>query len=138
MDFCPHESSLTGEVFENRWHEDRTEVKSCIEVHSGHLDLFVVDDLDYQRKCAKYRGGKLRAIVITPTRELAVQIEKHLKDIAKYTEIKIALIIGGMAPQKQERLLDKGPDIVVGTPGRIWDLIELGHPHLSKVSDIRY
>lgn len=57
---------------------------------------------------------KLRALIITPTRELAVQIEKHLKAVAKYTDIKIALVIGGMAAPKQERILNTGPDIVIG------------------------
>ena len=80
---------------------------------------------------------KLRALIITPTRELAVQIEKHLKAVAKYTDITMALVIGGMAAPKQERLLNKGPDIVIGTPGRLWELIEGGNPHLSQVNNIR-
>lgn len=80
---------------------------------------------------------KLRALIITPTRELAVQIEKHLRAVAKYTDISIALVIGGMAAPKQERLLSKGPDIVIGTPGRLWEMIEGGNPHLSQVNDIR-
>lgn len=81
---------------------------------------------------------KLRALIVTPTRELAVQIEKHLKAVAKYTGVTMALVIGGMAAPKQERLLSKGPDIVIGTPGRLWELIEGGNPHLSQVTDIRY
>lgn len=103
----------------------------------GNFGLVKVVDLDEPSKNEKYKGGKLRLVVITPTRELAVQIEKHLRDIAKYADITIALVIGGMAPQKQERLLNKGPDIVIGTPGRLWELIELGNPHLSQISDIR-
>ena len=49
----------------------------------------------------------------------------------------MALVIGGMAAPKQERLLNKGPDIVIGTPGRIWELIAGGNPHLCQVKDIR-
>lgn len=103
----------------------------------GYCGLVKVVDLDRLPRNERYKGGKLRSVIITPTRELAVQIEKHLKDVAKYTDIKISLVIGGMAPQKQERLLNKGPDIVIGTPGRLWELIELGNPHLSQISDVR-
>lgn len=99
----------------------------------------VVENLDFNFKPIKAPESKtkLRALIITPTRELAVQIEKHLKAVAKYTGVTIALVIGGMAAPKQERLLSKGPDIVIGTPGRLWELIEGGNPHLSQVNKIR-
>ncbi|KAJ8870649.1 hypothetical protein PR048_029672 [Dryococelus australis] len=49
----------------------------------------------------------------------------------------VAVVVGGMAPQKQERVLKKGPEIVVATPGRLWELIQDGNPHLLQVDDIR-
>ncbi|CAB4067875.1 DDX24 [Lepeophtheirus salmonis] len=82
--------------------------------------------------------GKLYAVILTPTRELAVQIKNHLTDIGKYTNIKTAVIVGGMAPQKQIRVLSHCPEIVVATPGRLWDLIQEGNPHLSKITDVKY
>lgn len=48
---------------------------------------------------------------------------KHLKNVAKYTDLWIIPVVGGMAPQKQLRLLKKKPDIVIATPGRLWDMI---------------
>lgn len=45
--------------------------------------------------------------------------------------------MGGVAPQKQERLLRQGPDIVVGTPGRLWELIQQGNEHLSQTSSVK-
>ncbi|PNF41284.1 hypothetical protein B7P43_G01468 [Cryptotermes secundus] len=81
--------------------------------------------------------SKLYALVLTPTRELAMQVHKHLTAAARYTGIKIAVVVGGMAPQKQERLLSRGPEIVVATPGRLWELIQDGNPHLAQVSNIR-
>jgi len=84
------------------------------------------------------KKGKLRALVLTPTRELAVQVKNHIEAIAKYTDIKAAVIVGGMAVQKQIRLLDQAPEIVVATPGRLWDLIQEGHSHLSQVKDLSY
>ncbi|KAJ9580891.1 hypothetical protein L9F63_023936 [Diploptera punctata] len=82
--------------------------------------------------------SKLYALILTPTRELAIQINNHLKAAAKYTGIKIAVVIGGMSIQKQERLLNQRPEIVVATPGRLWEMIENGNHHLSQVGSIRY
>ncbi|KAK7865654.1 hypothetical protein R5R35_006911 [Gryllus longicercus] len=83
-------------------------------------------------------GGKLYALILTPTRELAIQVHNHLIAVAKYTGIKIAVVVGGLASQKQERLLKKRPEIVVATPGRLWELIESGNPHLKNVGDISF
>lgn len=56
----------------------------------------------------------------------------------KFTDIKVAVIVGGMATVKQERILKKGPEIVVATPGRLWELIQDGNMHLSQIEDVRY
>lgn len=65
------------------------------------------------------------------------QIKSHLDAVLKYTDIKSAVVVGGVSSQKQERLLGYGPDIVVGTPGRLWELIQQGNDHLSQVADIQ-
>jgi len=80
----------------------------------------------------------LRALIMTPTRELAVQIRNHIQDILKMTNVTIAVIVGGMSAEKQLRLLKRCPDIVVGTPGRLWELYKEGVPHLQKLSNINY
>lgn len=80
----------------------------------------------------------LYALILTPTRELAIQIKNHLVKAAKYTNIKIAVVVGGMAAVKQERLLSKGPEIVIATPGRLWELIQEGNPHLNQLDSIKY
>eukprot|EP00668_Euglena_longa_P011682 GGOE01014095.1.p1 GENE.GGOE01014095.1~~GGOE01014095.1.p1 ORF type:complete len:799 (+),score=261.25 GGOE01014095.1:48-2444(+) len=76
------------------------------------------------------RGGDnpqrrlLSCLVLTPTRELAMQIKEHLSQAAKLTPIKVVPIVGGMSEQKQTRLLVKGrPHIVVATPGRLNKLL---------------
>jgi len=82
---------------------------------------------------------KLHALILTPTRELAIQVKDHIVAAAAHTGIQTAVVVGGMAPQKQRRLLAKRPEIVVGTPGRLWDLISEGDSHLAKgVKDIKY
>lgn len=80
----------------------------------------------------------LHALVLTPTRELAIQVMRHLQAICKYTDIKVAVVVGGMAPEKQKRLLRGQPDIVVATPGRLWELFNEGDDHLAKVPAVKY
>ncbi|KAI4469365.1 rna helicase [Holotrichia oblita] len=80
----------------------------------------------------------LYALILTPTRELAMQVTQHLKKLAKYTDIKISVVVGGLAVEKQLRLLSKGPEIVVATPGRLWELIEENNEHLTQINDIKY
>ncbi|XP_015609090.1 ATP-dependent RNA helicase DDX24 [Cephus cinctus] len=80
----------------------------------------------------------LYALILTPTRELAIQIKNHIVKAAKYTDIKVAVIVGGMAAVKQERILSKGPEIVIATPGRLWELMDEGNPHLSQINSIKY
>lgn len=89
-------------------------------------------------KSQNYIQKPLYALILTPTRELAVQIKDHLTKAAKYTDIKIAVVLGGMAAVKQERILSKGPEIVIATPGRLWELIQQGNPHLNQVDSIKY
>ncbi|XP_075165605.1 ATP-dependent RNA helicase DDX24 [Haematobia irritans] len=80
----------------------------------------------------------LYALVLTPTRELAVQVKDHLVTAAKYTGIKIAAIFGGLSVAKQERLLSKQPEIVVATPGRFWELYQQDNKHLRNLEDISF
>ncbi|XP_023304092.2 ATP-dependent RNA helicase DDX24 [Lucilia cuprina] len=84
------------------------------------------------------KGGALYALVLTPTRELAVQVKDHLVAAAKYTGIKVAAIFGGLSLAKQERVLNQHPEIVVATPGRLWELYQQGNKHLSKIEDISF
>lgn len=80
----------------------------------------------------------LFALILTPTRELAVQVKDHLVAITKYTDIRVAAIFGGLAVVKQERVLSKCPEIVVATPGRLWELLNEGNEHLNKLSSVNF
>lgn len=82
--------------------------------------------------------GALYALVLCPTRELAVQVKDHLVAAAKYTGIKVAAIFGGLALAKQERVLNTHPEIVVATPGRLWELYQQGNKHLQQIEDISF
>jgi len=69
----------------------------------------------------------LHALVLTPTRELAMQVCDHIQKVAKLLPFcpRIHPIVGGISVQKQARFLRKKPGIIVGTPGRTWDLMQL-------------
>ncbi|KAI7740642.1 hypothetical protein M8C21_013890 [Ambrosia artemisiifolia] len=82
--------------------------------------------------------GFLRALIITPTRELALQVTDHLKQVAVGTDVKVVPIVGGMSTEKQERLLKGRPEIVVGTPGRLWELMSGGEIHLVELHSLSF
>lgn len=65
-------------------------------------------------------------------------MKNHIQNVARFAGIKAAVVIGGMAAVKQERILARGPEIVVATPGRLWELMQLGDAHLSQMHNIRY
>lgn len=83
------------------------------------------------------KNRPLLGLVVTPTRELAVQVKHHIDAVARFTGIKTAILVGGMAAQKQERILNRRPEIVIATPGRLWELIKDRHPHLFNLSQLR-
>ena len=69
----------------------------------------------------------IRALVLTPTRELAAQVEESVRHYGKYLQLKSAVIFGGVGMAAQISALKKGVDILVATPGRLLDL--LAHKH---------
>ncbi|CAL8290768.1 unnamed protein product [Gadus morhua 'NCC'] len=83
------------------------------------------------------RFQPLLGLVIAPTRELAVQVKHHIDAVAQFTDIKAAIIVGGMSQQKQSRMLKRQPEIVIATPGRLWELIREGHPHLLTLRHLK-
>ncbi|CAI0383182.1 unnamed protein product [Linum tenue] len=82
--------------------------------------------------------GVLRALIITPTRELAVQVTDHIKEAAKGINVRVVAIVGGMSTEKQERLLRGRPEIIVGTPGRLWELMSGGEEHLVELHSLSF
>lgn len=77
--------------------------------------------------------GSTRALVLSPTRELAEQIEAAALGLARHTGVRTALVVGGYAIGPQERALRAGPDVVVATPGRLLDLLNRGTCRLDRV-----
>ena len=75
-----------------------------------------------------------KALILVPTRELAVQVEQEAKLLISATKLKVASFYGGVGYNRQTSLLEKGIDIIIGTPGRVIDLQESGNMDLSSVA----
>ena len=85
-------------------------------------------DLLHRRK-----GKGLRALVLTPTRELALQIETSLRAYGRYLPLKSAVVVGGGSMNGQIQTLRRGSDILVATPGRLLDLIRQERVNLNRI-----
>ena len=77
--------------------------------------------------------GQVRALILTPTRELALQIDESFRNYGRYLKLKSVVILGGVPAGAQMRALRNKPDIVVATPGRLLDLMSQGHVKLDQV-----
>ena len=93
-----------------------------------------------QRRAIDVRArNKLRALILCPTRELAMQVSAHLTALAKPLAVRVVAIVGGIAPQKQARLLGYKPPVIVATPGRLWDSIHSGsNAHVSDLTGLSF
>lgn len=79
------------------------------------------------------RKPKIKALIVTPTRELAIQIDENIKKYGKYTRVKNTVIFGGVKQHQQVAELKRGVDILVATPGRLLDLIGQGFINLDSI-----
>lgn len=78
---------------------------------------------------------KIQALILTPTRELALQIHENVKTYAKYLNIISTTIYGGVSQKRQEEALKRGVDVVIATPGRLLDLM---NQKIVSLQDVRY
>mgnify|MGYP001222841860 CR=1 FL=1 len=89
-----------------------------------------------QQLCASRINSKkkeIKALILTPTRELAIQINENLADYTKYTDISHCVIFGGVKQNAQVNQLRQGVDILVATPGRLLDLMSQGIINLNHI-----
>ncbi|MBS1503806.1 MAG: DEAD/DEAH box helicase [Bacteroidetes bacterium] len=81
------------------------------------------------------QGENPRALIVAPTRELAIQIEENIRAFAKYTDLRTVILYGGIGPKAQTEQVKKGVDIIVATPGRFMD-IYLGGNIVTKTLQV--
>ncbi len=82
------------------------------------------------------KGKKIRALIICPTRELAIQINNSFKTYGKYSNLRSTVVYGGASIEPQKEILKKGIDILIATPGRLLDLHKQDVVHLDYVETL--
>lgn len=100
------------------------DVMGIAQTGTGKTAAFVLPLL---MKLKYAQGNDPRALILSPTRELAMQIEEHIQLFAKYTDLRTVALYGGLGPKTQIAALEQGTDIVIATPGRFLDLYLAGH-----------
>ncbi|MEX2582340.1 MAG: DEAD/DEAH box helicase [Gemmatimonadota bacterium] len=106
------------------------DVLACAMTGSGKTAAFLLPIMNHL--LAKPRG-RTRALIVSPTRELAAQIHEHFEELAKHTQLTGAAIFGGVGMKPQEQAFRRGVDIIVATPGRLLDHLQYPYAKLDGV-----
>ena len=116
---------------------DRKDVLGSAQTGTGKTAAFAIPIIQhlYLEKQQSNRPRKINALIITPTRELAIQIGDNFSTYGRYTDLKNTVIFGGVKQANQVNRLKSGVDILVATPGRLLDLMDQG---IIKLRDIEY
>ncbi len=114
-----------------------SDLLGCAQTGTGKTAAFsipLLQRLFLTRSNKKKKGRRvLKALIVSPTRELALQIFDNINNYSKYTGIKSVVIFGGVSQHKQTSALKNGADILVATPGRLIDLMGQGFIHLNNI-----
>jgi ATP-dependent RNA helicase RhlE len=111
-----------------------TDLIGCAQTGTGKTAAFAVPILQilYNNKVFD-KKRKIRSLVVTPTRELAIQIEESFKAYGRYTGLTCTVVFGGVNQNPQTSALRNGVDILIATPGRLLDLMNQGYISLKDV-----
>ena len=110
-----------------------SDVLGCAQTGTGKTAAFVLPMLDRLSHERSGRKRTVRSLILTPTRELAVQIERSILGYGRFTDLKALAVYGGVSINNQISALHRGVDIVVATPGRLLDHIQRKTINLSGV-----
>jgi len=108
---------------------------ACAQTGTGKTAAFAIPILQKLYNDNKLSEKKIKALILTPTRELALQIRDNFREYGANTNLKCSVIFGGVNQNSQIEVLKKGVDILVATPGRLLDLINQKH---AKLNDVDY
>ncbi|EIW66497.1 hypothetical protein TREMEDRAFT_65359 [Tremella mesenterica DSM 1558] len=124
------------------------DVVGVAETGSGKTLAYALPILSYLLRNPRATTSKrtLSSLILCPTRELALQVVDHLNTVIRQTfpekkgppRISVGSVIGGLSAQKQQRILDRGCDVLVATPGRLWDLIKANDDLAAEIKRIRF
>ncbi len=114
---------------------NRRDILGCAQTGTGKTAAFAIPIIQLIQKIEirRKRRTKIRALIVTPTRELAIQIDDNIREYSKYTQVRNTVIFGGVKQHAQVEKLKKGVHILVATPGRLLDLVDQGYVQLDAV-----
>jgi len=114
---------------------ERRDVLGCAQTGTGKTAAFAIPIVQLIHRIEKRNTGKpmLRALIVTPTRELAIQIDENIKSYSKYTKVRHTVIFGGVKQGSQVQKLQRGVHILTATPGRLLDLESQGYIDFSTI-----
>ncbi|MFI4860444.1 MAG: DEAD/DEAH box helicase [Phycisphaerales bacterium JB063] len=110
------------------------DVLGCAQTGTGKTAAFALPTLNALAGQQAPKGQRLpRCLVLSPTRELAIQIAENFQAYSKHLDVRGAVIYGGVSQNPQVKKLQAGVDVLIATPGRLMDLMNQGHVNLSKM-----
>src|SRR5690606_5803175 len=109
------------------------EVIGIAQTGTGKTAAYVIPVL---MKVRYAQGTEPRAVILAPTKELTIQIAEHTKQLAKYTDLRILPIYGGVGPKTQIEAIQQGVDILVATPGRFMELYLKGNLPTKQIKTL--
>ncbi|WP_119079824.1 DEAD/DEAH box helicase [Chitinophaga alhagiae] len=113
------------------------DVLAIAQTGTGKTAAFAIPILQLMHQQSRSRSkGAVKCLVMVPTRELAIQISDVFKQLGKHTRVDIMGLFGGVEQEAQIKKLEKGVDVLIATPGRMFDLISQGHLDLSYVQTL--
>ena len=114
---------------------DQKDVLGIAQTGTGKTAAFSIPIIQLINKIDgnKPKQSVLRALIVTPTRELAIQIEENINAYNKYTKLSHTVIFGGVKQHRQVEAIKRGMQILVATPGRLLDLIDQGYISLDDI-----
>lgn len=107
---------------------------ACAQTGTGKTAAFALPIIQHLAKNEPKPNRRIKALIVTPTRELAIQIDESFASYGKNTKLKHTVIFGGVNQHSQVNALKSGVDILVATPGRLLDLVNQGFIRLGDVT----
>jgi ATP-dependent RNA helicase RhlE len=111
----------------------RRDLLACAQTGTGKTAAFAVPILQLLNQDRRDGHQPIRSLILTPTRELAIQIGESIAAYGRHTRLRHTVIFGGVSQNPQVRALRGGVDILVATPGRLLDLMGQGHVSLKDI-----
>jgi len=115
---------------------NRQDLLGCAQTGTGKTAAFAIPILQilHQEKTPQRGQRPIKALILTPTRELAIQIDESLAAYGRHTGLSHLVVFGGVSQVPQVNSLRNGVDILIATPGRLLDLIDQRHINVSQIS----